>query len=276
MDETELAAGASPLSVGARLSAARLAQNIELEDIAERTRIPLRHLVMIEQSQHAQLPAPTYSAGFVKTVANMLGLDGAALVRDFRVELGEGRRYAIDTAPYEPADPSRVPPRLLAMIALVTAIVVALVYVAWRGGSGPEQTRLATTEAAPPPAVPAPMTTAPAPAPSPAPAPVAAPVIFTATDNVWLKVAEKDGPTLFMGELKPGQSYALPSSVADPRLLTGRPQALKLTVGAVTIPQLGPADRTISDVSVKGAALLERLKQPAPPKAGPAAGSATN
>ena len=40
---------------------------------------------------------------------------------------------------------------------------------------------------------------------------------------------------------------------------TGRPNALRVTVGNTEIPALGPAERTISDVSLAPADLLARL-----------------
>ena len=62
-------------TVGERLRAAREAQGLSLEEVASRTRIPTRHLDSLEQSEWSRLPAPTYSIGFAKAYASVVGLD---------------------------------------------------------------------------------------------------------------------------------------------------------------------------------------------------------
>lgn len=241
--------------VGERMADARKALGLALEDIAESTRIPLRHLQAIEASNYDALPASTYSVGFVKTYARLVGLDPDVIGAEFREERGEVQSARIDYTPFEPADPSRVPPRLLATIALFTAVLIAAIYLVWRGSSAEETQQLAagtagTETAAPPGTAPKPLSTS-------RPARPAAPsatdkVELTATDTVWIKVREKDGDTLFMGELAPGQTYAVPVEARDPRLLTGRPYALRVAVGARIFPALSPSERTVNDVSLKG------------------------
>ena len=62
-------------SVGDRLKAAREAKKLSLEDIADQTRIPLRHLQNLEAGDWSALPAPTYTIGFAKSYASAVGLD---------------------------------------------------------------------------------------------------------------------------------------------------------------------------------------------------------
>jgi cytoskeleton protein RodZ len=251
-----------PKRVGERLAAARAALKLELEDIAERSRIPLRHLQAIEASNFEALPASTYSIGFVKTFARMVGLDGNEIATAFRAERGDTLAQREEYTPFEPADPSRVPPNLLVMIALGTAVVLLIAYLIWRGaGSNDERQQMAagTSPEASTPAAPAATANRPASAKPALPAPSPADkVILTASENVWVKISEKDGPTLFMGELTPGQNYEVPADAKDPRLLTGRPQVLSARIGARVIPELGSAKRSISNVSLKGPALIER------------------
>ncbi len=248
--------------VGERLAQARVALKLELEDIAERSRIPLRHLQAIETSNYEALPASTYSIGFVKTFARMVGLDGNEIAGAFREERSEmlGRRE--EYLPFEPADPSRVPPSLLVIIALGTAVVLLIVYLVWRGAShGEERQQLAagTLPTASAPATPVQVRRVARPTKPALPAPAATDkVVLTASDAVWVKISEKGGPTLYMGELKPGQTYEVPADARDPRLLTGRPHVLSARVGARVIPALGTAKKSINDVSLKGLALIER------------------
>lgn len=265
-----------PERVGERLAAARAALKLDVGDIAERSRIPRRHLEAIEQSNYDALPASPYSIGFVKTFARMVGLDGDEIAAAFRAERGDTLTQREEYTPFEPADPSRVPPSLLVMIALGTAIILLIGYLIWRGvGSGEERQQLAAGTSPKVTASAAPATVGkPAGATRPA-LPVPSPtdrVVLTASENAWIKVSEKGGPTLYMGELGPGQSYDVPPDAKDPRLLTGRPHVLSARVGSRLISDLGPAKRTISDVSLKGPALLER---DAAMRAAEAAGSAS-
>jgi cytoskeletal protein RodZ len=57
-DETFEAAG-SGQRVGDKLRAAREAQGLTIEEIANSTRIPKRHLITIESGGYEGLPAPT-------------------------------------------------------------------------------------------------------------------------------------------------------------------------------------------------------------------------
>jgi cytoskeletal protein RodZ len=135
MNEADNSKGALfPPSVGERLVAARKKKGLTLDEVSERTRIPLRHLETIESGGHEGLPAIPYSAGFVKSYAQLLGLDGLALAHDFRAELSGAEQVRHYPEPMEPADPARVPPRLLATVALVAALVLAVAYLILRGG----------------------------------------------------------------------------------------------------------------------------------------------
>jgi cytoskeletal protein RodZ len=265
--------GRSPSDVGARLAEARRSQKLSLDDIAARSRVPLRHLEAIERGDHTALPAATYSVGFVRTYAQLLGLDSAALARDFRAEIGARSTDHYAYEPFEPADPTRVPSRLLAYVAVAIAVLLFAGYAVWRGGllsgEGPEERATLAAGLEGQPARPAalPRTAA----RTAAPAPASRVVLLTATQPVWLRVYEKDGELLLEKEMAVGESWQLPETAKDPRILTGRPQALHISVGGTTIPPLGPAERTVKDVSLAPAALLARLPGAAPVPASPSA-----
>jgi len=61
--------------IGSRLKAAREAQGMSLDDIAAKTRVPIRHLQHIEKGEWDALPAPTYSVGFARAYATAVGLN---------------------------------------------------------------------------------------------------------------------------------------------------------------------------------------------------------
>ena len=52
--------------------------------------------------------------------------------------------------------------------------------------------------------------------------------------------------------LQPGQTYAVPATATAPVLKTGKPEALKITVGSAVAPPVGPPATTVSNVSLLG------------------------
>ncbi|MFC7498885.1 helix-turn-helix domain-containing protein [Enterovirga sp. GCM10030262] len=255
--------------IGERLRKAREDQGLTLEDIANRTRIPIRHLQHIEKGEWDALPATTYSIGFARSYANVVGLNGSEIGVELREQLGHTRPPAAAAAYYEPADPARVPPRSLALIAGVIALLLVIGYVVWRSGAVDDSaldenaaSGIETPLAEPEPAVAPPGPAQPLGGPTAADA--AGPVILTATDTVWLRVYEADGERLFENTLQAGQRFVVPSNAERPQILTGRPNALRVTVGNAEIPPLGGAEETISGVSLTPVDLLARVRGAAP------------
>jgi hypothetical protein len=93
--------------------------------------------------------------------------------------------------------------------------------------------------------------------------------VLTATDEVWLRVYEADGPRLFESTLKAGDRYEVPATAKRPQIWTGRPDALNVTVGSAAVAPLGAPETTISDVSLLPADLLARGSAPANAPAAP-------
>lgn len=258
-----------PHSIGGRLRQAREASGIPLDRIASQTRIPIRHLQHIEREEWDALPAVTYCVGFVRAYANAVGLDGAELSREVRDRLGGMRSHAPAAEYYEPADPARVPPKSLAIIALIIGLLLVGGYAVWRSSLGSEEPASSVT-------VPVPEASGPAAAPAPAqpatPQAVAGqPVTLAATEEVWLRIRDGSGPSLFEGILRPGQTFAVPATAQAPVIRTGRPQVLRVSVGGRELGPLEPAERTISDVSLRAEDVVARLQGAAPAAAPPAA-----
>ena len=259
----------TPQRVGDKLRAAREEQGMTIEEIASTTRIPKRHLVTIENGDYDGLPAPTYSAGFIKSWARRLGLDGQALSDQFRIEMGSVSVEPSQSLPYEPADPRRTPPAGLALLALLIAVVVGLGYLYWRGtAEQPRELAAAATDqqaSSAPQSVPAggqalPAATAPQPT---------GPVVIGATQDVWIKVSDS-GKTLFMNILHPGDHFQVPADAVAPLMTTGRPGNTAVMVGQTPVPTLGDPDRIAKDISLKPADLLARVAAPQPAAQPPA------
>lgn len=260
--------------VGERLRAAREAQGLTLDEIAASTRIPRRHLQTIEEGRYDDLPAPTYSAGFIKSWARHLGLNGQPLADEFRAEMGSIAVERTQPLPYEPADPRRTPPVGLALLALLVAVVLLVGYLYWRGTTEQPSSIAATASdqaAAPKPAAQAPA--APAPSATTITPQPAGPVVVGASQDVWIKVSDQ-GKTLFMNVLHPGDHFQVPADAVAPLMTTGRPGNTTIMVGQTPIPPVGDPDRIAKDVSLKSADLLARVSA-APPAAQPPANAAT-
>lgn len=83
---------------GARLRRARLRRGIELDRIAEITKVSTSYLDRIEKDSYADLPATVYVRGFVKAYAKAIGLDPQRVAASYvprveaaRAEHGRGR-----------------------------------------------------------------------------------------------------------------------------------------------------------------------------------------
>ena len=72
-------------SIGQYLRGLREQKKLSLEDVEQATKIRLHNLRAIESDQIAERVAAPYARGFLKTYAEFLGADGAAVVERFRV-----------------------------------------------------------------------------------------------------------------------------------------------------------------------------------------------
>jgi hypothetical protein len=70
--------------------------------------------------------------------------------------------------------------------------------------------------------------------------------------------------TLLEKALTRGETFTVPAEVADPRLWTGHPESLDITIGGQSVPKLADGMKTMKDVPVTAAALLARNAPPVP------------
>jgi len=259
-----------PEKVGEKLRDARLAQGLELSDIASRTRIPLRHLQAIETSDYSGLPSPTYAVGFVKSYARAIGADEVALARELRAETSSifAAREVYES--YDPQDPVREPSSGLVWAGAAIAVLLLAAVGLWYGtdlfrssGSAPEPVPTETPAAAP------------SDTPSPAtPAAGNGQVTLTATEAVWLRIYDAAGKRLFEKEMAAGERYDVPQDANGPMINLGRPEAVRVSVNGSDVAPLGTPGRAIKDVPISAAALLARGTGAAPAAtATPAAGT---
>lgn len=262
MTDIEDGEGEAFVSTGEQLKRAREAKGLSLDDVASQTRIPIRHLQAIEREDWDALPAPTYAVGFARNYANAIGLDGAAIGLELRERLGGAvRSRAPSPEYYEPADPSRMPPRGIVLgVTLFVGVLIAI-YFFWFSSYNRQDVPALDIPAEGPQAAPA----------TPAAAPQAAagqPVTLTATGEVWLRVTDgPGGPQLYSGNLIAGQTWSVPQGAQHPLIRTSRPQMLRASVGGRDLGPLEPVERAISDVSLLPQDLAARAQANPPPVA---------
>ena len=62
-------------SVGRKLQQARLAKKLEIEDVAEKTKIRPNRIIDLEADEYAHFPNLTYAKSFLAKYARFLGVD---------------------------------------------------------------------------------------------------------------------------------------------------------------------------------------------------------
>lgn len=241
-------------TVGQRLKAGRERLGMSLSDIAAKTRVPIRHLESIEQSEFSALPGQTYTLGFSRSYARAIDLDAIEIGDALRAELAQSGHegYQAPAQNYEPADPARVPSKNLAWTAAALAALLLAGYAIFRSMTF---TDVATAPISPPTKSAAVQSATPASVTSAA---TGGPVVITATGNVWVKIYDAEQKRLYEKEMVAGDSFTVPQDANRPMIVTGRPQVLEVKVGGKVVAPLGPADTTIADVSISGADLLAR------------------
>ena len=265
MDEDQRADQASlfPKSTGDKLREAREAKGMTLAEIANVTRIPMRHLESIEQGQLDGMPSPTYAIGFAKAYARVVGLDEKAIGLEMRGNPALPVAPATDYERYEVGDPKRLPSRGVVLVAGAIAVALLLGVAIWFGsgliGRGGETAAIAPSE-----------TPSAAATPAPAPTPVSGgQVTLTATDDVWLRIYDATGKVLFEKQMKAGDKYDVPADANNPMINVGRPDKVQVLLNGSAVAPLGDGSRPIKDVAISAAALQARRAGQATPSGSP-------
>jgi cytoskeleton protein RodZ len=259
-----------PLGIGERLRAAREAKGLSIEQVAAETRIPQRHLTAIEAGDFAKLPGRTYAVGFSRTYAKSVGLDGEEVAAAVREELDAQSDEGYRPASFEPGDPARVPSRALGWLAgFAVLLLLAGGFFFFRTIFSPagelpslvdqQKQQQAQQQAAQRKAA----AVTPAAAANPN-----GPVVFTALQpGIWVKFYDAGGKQLMQKQMAQGETFTVPADAQGPKLWTGRPDALAITVGGRPVPKLAEQEQVMKDVPVTAQALLAR-GHPAPAPTG--------
>jgi cytoskeleton protein RodZ len=136
--------------IGERLREARVLRGLDLEEVAERTKIRVPFLLALEQENWDQLPGTAYARAFLRTYAEALGLDPDLVVDEYTAAESQEPEPEAPPGPRLAGRPrrGRRPPARAAGVprpgwatiagAGVAAVVVILVVVGLVGGSDDE------------------------------------------------------------------------------------------------------------------------------------------
>ncbi len=131
--------------IGDTLREARMRQGLEIADMEARTKIRAKYLRALENEEFSLLPGTTFVRTFLRTYAEMLGLDPHLLVDEYRAR-HEPKDELEPTNIGPPAAASRSergrrgppgpPPPGVVVVLVVVAIVALLLVLGLTGGNG--------------------------------------------------------------------------------------------------------------------------------------------
>jgi cytoskeleton protein RodZ len=133
--------------IGETLRDARMRARIDVSEIEAKTKIRAKYLRALENEEWSLLPGPTFVKTFLRTYAQALGLDGRALVEEYRLSHEHPSEAALEpivSSPQRtrsrtpaggrsPAGPSR---GYLALVAVVVLLIGLLIVGLLSGGGG--------------------------------------------------------------------------------------------------------------------------------------------
>lgn len=114
--------------VGALLKRERLRQGHDIAQVADQLRIRRLYLEALEEGRYAELPAPAYVMGFLRSYGAFLGLDVPELLRRYKAE-GQHVPQANTLDFPTPAEEGQMPRFTVIVVAVVLAVIA---YGGWR------------------------------------------------------------------------------------------------------------------------------------------------
>ena len=129
--------GGEQMRIGEVLKRTRTRQGIEIAEVEERTKIRTKYLRALESEDWEVLPSPAYARGFLRTYAQLLGLDADAVVDEFRRQVEAEPDSALAYGFGEPVlegrrrpgggEPGRWRGGMLVVVGLIAAVLVLAV-----------------------------------------------------------------------------------------------------------------------------------------------------
>jgi len=144
--------------IGATLREARMRERIDVSEIEAKTKIRARYLRALENEEWDLLPGPTFVRSFLRTYAQALGLDGKALVEEYRMRFeppSDVEHQPVVSSPRRPRPHASIGPArsgavsrgymlALGIVGVVIVLLIVGLLVGGKGGpGGPSKTNAA-------------------------------------------------------------------------------------------------------------------------------------
>ena len=226
------------MTLGGILAEARQAKGVTLEQAASATRVRLHVLTALEEDRAAELPAPVYARGYLRTYASYLEIDPERLLEAYEAS----RTRQSGSLAIRPLSSLTASPNLVLTAPAAGAVGLVLLVFAFTGyvykeldsvRTPPPAPRVAATALATP-------TASPSPSPlAPTPAAAVATVQVSVTDTVWIDVAV-DGKPQFADAgriLQPGATLSFSGSRV--KVTTGKGVATLISVNGRDFGAMG-------------------------------------
>lgn len=223
-------------SLGAFLKSKREERGIALEEMSEKTRIPLRYLSALEEDRLDALPGKVYERLFIRTYADIVGINVEELGRQFK-EIQNTLELKL-----RPEDEGRSPLLKRGIFAL-GILTVALVAVLLLTRGEQEQTAVRVPDVIPN-LVPAQAADSFVPQPPVAPPePESLNLELVATEDNWIRLSADD-KAIFEAELKPGERKTF-TAEKKLKLSLGRAWAANIWLNGHRLKKLGKEGSTL-------------------------------
>jgi cytoskeleton protein RodZ len=144
--------------IGATLREARMRARIDVSEIEAQTKIRAKYLRALENEEWGLLPGPTFVKSFLRTYAQALGLDGKAMVEEYRLHHERPSEAMLEPIVSTPQSnrtrtrgrggsgdgPSR---GYIIIVSVIGVVIIALIVLLVSGGGGGGSTTGTTTSA---------------------------------------------------------------------------------------------------------------------------------
>jgi hypothetical protein len=196
--------------IGGSLAAARKGQGLTPSDAERLTCLRVKYITALERDDFDALPGRTYARAFLRTYADVLGLDANRYVAEFDERFPEPEELEELAPIVRVRRRSRVRPRRVVALAVVAAIVGVAIWGALSSPPPSPVTSLNAASASTPPVHHHVL------AASHTSAPKVSPLVISAKNGeCWLEVrlGGANGTVLFQGILEPGKTLTFKSHV---------------------------------------------------------------
>jgi cytoskeletal protein RodZ len=240
------------VSIGETLAEARRQSGLTIAQVGQRTRIRESIIRAIEQDDFSPCGGDFYARGHIRSIAGVVGIDPAPLIREYDNEHPPAAMSAADV--FEPTTPIKIkePRRRFPIAALVIVVLLAVIgYGAYRlvDSSHTHSAATPTVTVTPavtttPKAVSSP-TAAPSPTATHAPSKPQAVIVLTAAQNCWVGLTDSNGKKIFAGVISAGHSKTF-TEKHKVNLVIGNTPGVKVTVNGKKIKPNTPQVVTLS------------------------------